>query len=96
MDAVGEQKLHVVERERSEVFLHARHVRFVVGTHLVLEVSAVAVEVCDVERCEQLEVRQEREDETQKPRSTKASKKRTFTSREAEKEKKPGIQSWRM
>lgn len=33
---------------------------------------------------------------TQKPRSTNASKKRTFTSREGERAKKAGIQAWRM
>ena len=54
MNTVGEKKLHVVQGERSDVLQQLRHVGFVVRTHLVLQVSTVAIEINDVERCEEL------------------------------------------
>ena len=54
VDAVGEKELHVVQRKRFDVFQHVGHIGFVVRAHLVLQVSTVAIEISDVERCEEL------------------------------------------
>lgn len=79
VDAVDEQQFDIIQRERSQVLHDPIDILLLVFTHLVLQFSAVAVQIRDVECSEQLGSRT-RASPTQKPRSTNASKRRTLMS----------------